>query len=48
MKEGLLTRFEYRRDTSGLPYFDRGNEPGSATKQNTLLAGFVVYFGPRR
>jgi hypothetical protein len=48
MKEGLLTRFEYRRDSSGLPYFDRGNEPGSATKQNTLLAGFVVYFGPSR
>lgn len=48
MKEGFLTRFEYRRDWSGIPYFDRGNEPGSAKAQNTLLAGFIVYFGPKR
>jgi hypothetical protein len=48
MLEGFLTRFEYRRDWSDRDYFDRGNEPGSARNQDTLLAGFVVYFGPRR
>jgi hypothetical protein len=45
---GLLSRLEYRRDWSDRPFFDRGNEPGSALSQNTLLAGFVVYFGPGR
>ena len=48
MVEGLLTRFEYRRDMSNEPYFDRGNELASAKSMNTLLVGFVVYFGPKR
>lgn len=48
MKEGFLTKFEYRRDWSSVPFFDRGNEPGSAKHQDTLLVGFMVYFGPRR
>ena len=41
---GFLSRWEYRRDWSSIPFFDRGNEPGSAKAQNTLLAGFVVVF----
>jgi hypothetical protein len=48
MKEGFLTRLEYRRDWSDQPFFDRGNTPGSHKNQDTLLAGFVVYFGPKR
>ena len=48
MKEGFLTRFEYRRDWSNVPFFDRGNEPGSAKNQTTLLVGFMVFFGPKR
>jgi hypothetical protein len=48
MVEGFLARLEYRRDWSTKPYFDRGNELAAARTQNTLLAGFVVYFGPRR
>jgi hypothetical protein len=48
MKEGFLTRLEYRRDWSSQPFFDYGNEPGSARSQNTVLVGFVVYFGPER
>ena len=36
------------RDTSSVPFFDRGNELGSAKHQSTLLVGFVVYFGPKR
>lgn len=47
MAKGFLTRAEYRRDWSNQPYFDRGNEPGSHKNQNTLLVGFVVYFGPK-
>ena len=48
MKEGFLTRFEYRRDWSNQPFFDRGNEVGNYKNQNTLLVGMMVYFGPRR
>jgi len=48
MKEGFLTRLEYRRDWSDQPFFDRGNEPGSHKNQDTLLVGFVVFFGPKR
>ncbi len=46
MREGFLSRFEHRRDWSNRGFFDRGNQPGSAHNQDTLLAGFVVYFGP--
>jgi hypothetical protein len=45
MAKGFLTRVEYRRDWSDQPYFDRGNEPGSSKNQDTVLVGFVVYFG---
>lgn len=48
MLEGFLSRLEYRRDWSTTSFFDRGNEPASARNQDTLLAGFVVYFGPKR
>lgn len=47
MRQGLLSRLEYRRDWSNRPVFDRGNEPASARNQTTLVAGLVVYFGPR-
>jgi hypothetical protein len=48
LKEGLLTRLEYRRDWSNLPFYDRGNEPSSGKAMNTILLGFVVYFTPGR
>lgn len=43
--QGFLTRLEYRRDYSNQPYFDRGFENGVHKNQDTVLAGFVVYFG---
>ena len=46
MAEGLLTRVEYRRDWSDQPLFERGAGPGLWKNQDTLLAGFVAYFGP--
>jgi hypothetical protein len=46
--DGLVARLEYRRDWSNVPFFDRGNEPGSSKSQSTLLVGFVAYFGPKR
>ena len=48
LKEGFLARAEYRRDWSGVPYFNRGNQTSNSTSQPTLLVGFVVYFGPKR
>jgi hypothetical protein len=48
MKEGFLTRLEYRRDWSNQPFFDRGNENASHKNQNTFLIGLVAYFGPKR
>jgi hypothetical protein len=48
MAQGVLTRLEYRRDWSDQPFFDRGATPGAFKHQNTLLAGFVAYFGPER
>lgn len=48
MKEGVITRFEYRRDWSNQPFYDRGNEIASSKNMNTLLVGFMVYFGPKR
>ncbi|MEX2260656.1 MAG: porin [Bryobacteraceae bacterium] len=48
MKEGFLTRLEYRRDWSDVPFFDRGALGGLHKNQDTLLVGFVAYFGPGR
>jgi len=48
MKEGFLTRVEYRRDWSDQPFFDRGNELGSHRNQDTFLVGLVAFFGPDR
>ena len=48
LKEGLLTRLEYRYDQSNVAYFDRGNGTANAKNQSTLLLGFVAYFGPKR
>ncbi len=47
MQKGFLTRLEYRKDWSDKPYFDRGNQTGNHKSQDTLLIGFVVFFGPK-
>lgn len=48
MKEGFLTRVEYRRDWSNQPFFDRGDFTGIHRNQDTFLVGFVAFFGPKR
>ena len=48
MAEGLLARFEYRRDSSNQPFFDRGNGTLNSRNMNTVLVGVVAYFGPKR
>ena len=46
--EGLLARFEYRRDWSTINFFSKGNTPYAVDAQSTLTAGFVAFFGPKR
>jgi hypothetical protein len=48
MKEGFLSRLEYRRDWSDMPFFERGLTPTGFSHQDTVLLGFVAYFGPNR
>jgi hypothetical protein len=46
--EGLLSRLEYRRDWSDQRVFERGGTPNAWKNQDTLLIGFVGFFGPKR
>jgi hypothetical protein len=39
---------EYRRDWSDVPFFNRGNQPGSSKSQPTMLIGLVVQFKPKQ
>jgi hypothetical protein len=48
LREGVLTRLEYRRDWSNAPFFDRGSTPGAYKNQDTLLAGLVLYFSAKK
>jgi hypothetical protein len=45
--EGLLARFEYRRDWSTQPVFHKGDS-NMVYAQSTLTAGLVAFFGPKR
>jgi hypothetical protein len=47
MKEGVFTRLEYRHDWSNESFFERGGT-GSSKHQDTILIGFVAFFGPKR
>ncbi len=45
---GVLGRLEYRRDWSNVPFFQRGDIPGSFKSQSTLLGGVILAFAPKR
>lgn len=47
-KPGFITRFEFRRDWSDRPFFQRGQAPAAFEHQDTLLIGLIAFFGPRR
>ena len=45
----FLTRIEYRRDWSDIPFFICGNcTSGMATKQDTFTVGMMWIFGPKQ
>ena len=45
--EGLLARFEYRYDWSNIAFFHK-HDTGLVKSQDTVTAGFVAFFGPKR
>jgi hypothetical protein len=47
-KEGLLMRTEFRHDWSNAAVFDHGNQAANWKSQDTVLVGFVAFFGPKR
>jgi hypothetical protein len=46
--EGLLSRFEYRRDWSGVDFYNRGSSPNASKSQDTLTFAMIAFFGPKR
>jgi Putative beta-barrel porin-2, OmpL-like. bbp2 len=48
IRDGLLSRLEYRRDMSDKPYFDRGAGVMVAKNQSTLALAFIAFFGPKK
>lgn len=44
LMDGLLSRVEYRRDGSNVPFFDRGTVPGVSKSQSTVSVGVMAYF----
>ena len=48
LHDGVITRLEYRRDWSDVPFFDRGSNPASYKSQETLLAGLILYYSAKK
>jgi len=46
--EGVLSRFEYRRDWSDVPFFQSGATPSNTKNQDTVTLALVGFFGPKR
>jgi len=45
--EGLLSRIEFRRDWSDMPFFHKG-DTNMVDAQSTVTASFIAFFGPKR
>jgi hypothetical protein len=45
--DGLITRLEWRNDNSNYPFFDRRAGLTNIKHQNTIVLGFIGYFGPK-
>lgn len=48
IREGVISRLEFRRDMSDKPYFDRGAGIMVAKNQTTLALGVIAFFGPKK
>jgi hypothetical protein len=45
---GLLSRLEFRRDDSNVPFFDHGTVPASSKSQTTVTLGLIAYYPVKR
>jgi len=45
--DGLLSRLEYRHDTSNVPFYQHGNGTDFRTGQSTITIGLIAYFAPK-
>ena len=45
-KKGLMTKLEYRRDWSNVPYY-QDSTGGLKKSEDTLVFGIIAYFGPK-
>lgn len=48
IRDGFISRLEYRRDASDHPFFDRGADMASARAQSTVALAFIAFFGPKK
>jgi hypothetical protein len=48
IREGVLSRLEYRRDMSDQPFYDRGTGVMVAKNQSTVTLGLIAFFGPKK
>ena len=48
IRDGLLSRLEFRRDMSDKAFFDRGANPAAVKDQTTLALGLIAFFGPKK
>jgi len=46
--DGVLTRAEFRRDDSNVPYFDRGNETARSKSQTTATIALIAFFPSKK
>jgi hypothetical protein len=48
IRNGLVSRLEFRRDNSDKPFFDRGADIAIAKAQTTVTLGVIAFFGPKK
>ncbi len=48
IRDGLVSRLEFRHDFSDKPFFDRGADLMVANNQTTLALGLIAFFGPKK
>lgn len=48
IRDGLISRLEFRHDQSDKPFFTRGTDVGVAKGQSTVALAFIAFFGPKK
>jgi hypothetical protein len=48
IRDGLISRLEFRHDQSDQPFFTRGGDIGVAHGQTTVALSLIAFFGPKK